>query len=50
MRGGHTVSNSHQKAEEPVAVYEEDPSQFRTEADIFNRVYLPYLQPHERCA
>ena len=35
---------------EPVAVYEEDPSQFESEADIFDRVYLPYLAPSERCA
>ena len=54
---GKAVSQSHYTLggkggirAEPVAIYEEDPSQFENEADIFNRVYLPYLEPSERCA
>lgn len=50
---GRVVSASFQggnKRPDPVPVYEEDPSLFKCEKDIFDRFYIPFLEPHERQA
>ena len=39
-----------QQRDKNKVVWVEDPSQFKSEKDIFDFIHVDYLQPHERCA